>query len=545
MSLEPLHQIALLTGASALPLIMAIRFRKRRVGSGPATGWRRFAREGGLAVLTGGFVTLLAMAVKLAVSELGLSRALSANPGPDFLTIVCVVAILLLLCCERGRWVGHQPATVLAALVPWLLLTEWTAVSGASLPAAQLGLLSAVLYRVVLSGARSEQLAARARQAAVEATGDGVLVVDRSGALLEANPKGRAAFIDLARQRASRRTARTAQLMLPERICALLVKPEARHFSLRNESDRVYEIWLGPADPLDRSHSNRALVARDVSDRHRDERHLLRIAHYDSLTGLANRRLFIEQLERALREGGDRGAGVALLYIDLDRFKEINDTLGHGAGDELLRVLAGRFRDHLRAHYPPRLDGPTGAAVARLGGDEFAVILSEAVSQKSAETLAEHLLRSIAQPMSLGEREIASSGSIGIAVYPKDGDDVESLVKHADSALYAAKRLGRNRFEHYQPAFSREADRTRAIEQELRGAIARGEFELHYQPKVDVPSETVAGFEALLRWKNGELGSVGPAEFIPVAEERGLIAEIGAWCLQEACLQLRRWLDQG
>lgn len=543
MHLEPIQQIALLIGASTLAFLMAVRLQRPDPGAAPGLARSRAARECGLGVLTGGFVAFCALAARRTMPELGVPQAILPQGGLDELTLVCVVATLVVMCAERGCWPWHQPATALTALVPWLLVPELDASDGVRLPAAQLGLLAAVLYRVVLSGARSERRAARARRAVMEATGDGLLVVDGRGLLVDANTKGREAFRDLSEGGPKRGGPGPSRL--PTRVRDLLGRPEARHFSLRNQSDRVYEVWLGAADPLDRLSATRALLVRDVSDRHRGERHLLRLAHYDSLTGLANRRLFIEQLERALREAGERGSGVALLYIDLDRFKEINDTLGHGAGDELLRVVAGRFRDHLRANYPVRLDGPKAAAVARLGGDEFAVVVPETTSQKVAEQLAHDLLQAMTEPVGLGDREIAGSGSIGIALYPKDGRDVETLVKHADSALYAAKRLGRNRFERYQPAFSREADRTAAIEQELRGAIDRGEFELHYQPKIDVPTETVAGFEALLRWTNGELGPVGPAEFIPVAEERGLIAEIGAWCLREACQQLREWQDAG
>ncbi len=555
-ALDVNQQLEALAALGALAACLLLQSRVGRHVFRSPVHWSHYLRECGRAILCGGFVAFGA----LWVSE-WLPRPVASEPGPgwptafaDPIAFGCIGGTLLLLCCERARWVGHQPATILAALVVWLLLADASRSDAAGLPVAPLGLGSAVLYRVALGGARRARQLTRARQSALDATGDGVLVVNTDGRLVDANEVGREAFRELAgrdRERAKpagrkgRRAGNLGALRLPERVCALLMRPEAKHFSLRNVSDDVYEVWLGRADQTRARSGYRALIVRDVSDQRRDEKRLLRLAHYDSLTGLANRRLFVEQLERALDDVQNRAAGVALLYIDLDRFKEINDTLGHGAGDELLRVLAGRFQEHLAAAYPPRLRGPRSASVARLGGDEFAVIVPEPESLKAIEELARRLLSAIAEPVSLNQRDIAGSGSIGIALYPTDGRDVETLVKHADSALYGAKRLGRNRFERYQPEFSREADRNRAIEQELRGAIERGELELHYQPKIDVSTNTVGGFEALLRWNSRELGPVGPEEFIPIAEERGLIARIGAWCLDEACRQQRAWLDDG
>lgn len=546
MGLEPIQQVAILVGASALALFMAMRFRQRAPASGAAPALTIVLREAGLGVLTGAFVALAALAAASAMPLDDPAQPAGAAESIDPAALACVLITLLLLCGERGRWTGHRLATLLAALVPWALVPEWGGTGAARLPVAQLGLASAALYRVLLSGAMFELIATKARTAAIEATGDGVIVVDREGRLLEANARGLQAYRSLTGSGAGQPAADGDEPhRLPERIRALLGQPKASHFCLRNGTEGVFEIWLCAADPLDRLRSSRSLVVRDISDRRREERHLQRLAHYDSLTGLPNRRLFVENLEAALRKAQTRRDEVALFYIDLDRFKEINDTLGHGAGDEMLRVVAERFRDHMATHYRAGLDGGRAATVARLGGDEFAVILPAVTGPRVIEQLAEELLDRLSEPMPIAEREITASGSIGIAVHPADGHEVETLVKHADSALYAAKRLGRRRFERYQPAFSREADRTRLIEQELRRAIERGELELHYQPKVDVETQTVHGFEALLRWKSDELGPVSPSEFIPVAEERGLIASIGAWCVEQACEQLRAWRDDG
>ena len=546
MHLEPIQQVAALIAASAIALSMAIHLTLAASGRSRGGSWPIIARESGRGVLTGGFVALASLAAARGLSYWGDFSSLAPSHRLDPLSLVCVVATLLLFCGERGSWKGHQPATLLAALVPWILVPELGDAEGMRLPVELLGLASAALYRVAFSGAHSSRLSSEARHAAVEATGDGVLVVDLQGRLIEANDTGREAFAALTspQSRANPENSSDGH-PLPDRVLSLLSSPEARHFSLRNSTDSVYEIWLGSTDSSLHAGSNRALIIRDVSDQRRDEKHLNRIAHYDSLTGLANRRLFINHLDSALGEAKRAGTVVALLYIDLDRFKEINDTLGHGAGDELLRVIALRFQKLAQADYPARLRGPTPASVCRLGGDEFAVVISDPADLHEVEEFSQRLLQEIRDPLTLAGREVASSGSIGIATYPQDGEDVETLVKHADSALYGAKRLGRNRYQRYQPEFSREADRTRVIEQELRGAIERHELQLHYQPKVDVATGTVAGFEALMRWKSRELGHVSPNEFIPIAEERGLITTIGAWCIDEACQQILRWQNAG
>lgn len=317
---------------------------------------------------------------------------------------------------------------------------------------------------------------------------------------------------------------------------------EQQHL-LKLGADRWIEIAIS-AKPSDRRSSGvRGLAVRDVTAQYRGERRLAQMAHYDSLTGLGNRRLFIDRLENAMAQATGSKSRLALLYVDLDRFKEVNDTLGHGAGDELLKTLAKRFRGALEKR--PRSPGKSEISVSRLAGDEFAIIVPNVENISAVEHFAEEVLELIREPMTIADRLIVASGSVGIAVYPDHADHLEDLVKRADSALYAAKNLGRARQVLYEPSLNSRANRALQIEQELKKAISRGELALHYQPKVDLASDTVHGFEALLRWHNGELGFVGPAEFIPVAEERGLISTIGAWCLDEACRQVRTWQDAG
>ena len=323
----------------------------------------------------------------------------------------------------------------------------------------------------------------------------------------------------------------------------MLDSPDEQHHVVRLGTEQRVEIWISEKIANTALFGIRGLAVRDVTAQERGQRHLVQLAHYDSLTGLGNRRLFVDRLEREIQKARDRTAKVALLYIDLDRFKDVNDTLGHGAGDDLLKTLARRFQKALEK--PPEQLSETRSHVYRLAGDEFAIIISRPDSVEHIEEVAQTVLNVIGEPMSVADHTIASSGSVGIALFPEHADDVEDLVKHADSALYVAKDLGRARFIFYEPSFSSEADRSHKIAQELRNAIANEELMLHYQPKVELETDTVEGFEALLRWYSAELGFVGPSEFIPVAEDRGMISEIGAWCLTEACRQIRVWQNAG
>ncbi len=396
-------------------------------------------------------------------------------------------------------------------------------------PVALYWVLAGSIVTGVLAGCLLRERAfGRAKDSAVAAVGEGVLIVDPRGRLLEASASARAMLWPGA--------APGRELRLPEVLRALMRELAARQELLHLTDNRVLECSLGessgPSAP-------RAIVLRDITGLRRDEHRLLRLAHYDSLTGLANRRLFIDQLDAALEAAKATELEVALFYIDLDRFKEINDTMGHAAGDQLLSEISQRFRTQLLG----RKDSPT-ASVYRLGGDEFA-ILAQASDRDTARRLGAGILRVIGAPMELLDRSIQVSGSVGIAMFPSDGGEAEVLVRHADAALYVAKGKGRDRCVFYDPAMSVDADRARLLESELRGAIERAELTLHYQPKVDLATSTVSGFEALLRWYSRELGFVSPKDFIPVAEERGVIREIGAWCINEACQQIRAWQDAG
>jgi len=272
---------------------------------------------------------------------------------------------------------------------------------------------------------------------------------------------------------------------------------------------------------------------------------LNKLAFYDHLTGLPNRALFLDRLNGAINQHlRDQQRG-ALLFIDLDDFKRINDTLGHNVGDELLTIMADRLAKSLRLSDTVSRSVNDHTA-ARLGGDEFTVLLPEIDELDTAAVVSQRIIEHVATPVSIGENEFIITPSIGIAIFPDDGDTVETLLKNADLAMYFAKR-SRNmeHFKYYQESMNDAALKRLTIENQLRQAIDREELQLHYQPQVDLRSNELIGMEALLRWDNHLLGSVSPVEFIPIAEACGLIIPIGEWVMRTACTQVRRWIENG
>lgn len=265
------------------------------------------------------------------------------------------------------------------------------------------------------------------------------------------------------------------------------------------------------------------------------EEHIRYLALHDALTGLPNRMCLRDRLELALAHGHRTGTRVALLFVDLDNFKGINDSLGHGVGDELLQEVARRIRGVLRE----------SDTLSRQGGDEFLIVLPDLAHGDAAARAAEEILAALAQPFALEGHELFTSLSLGIAVYPDDGEDYETLLKNADMALYKAKDEGKNTYRFFAEAMNRTAEERLLLRRWLRQALDQGYFELHYQPQVDLASGRIFGAEALLRLKHPDAGSVGPDRFIPVAEESGLIVPIGEWILREACRQAAVWRRGG
>jgi len=291
-----------------------------------------------------------------------------------------------------------------------------------------------------------------------------------------------------------------------------------------------------------------ALKASDTTRRFADsERRLHRLAYFDSLTELPNREFFKEHLHYMVSLAAAKGSPLAVLFLDLDGFKRINDTLGHPLGDKVLRAAAERLRQSLRAGtavgWSDRFR--EGDALARLGGDEFTVLLSRIERAEDASLAAERIRTALGQALKIGGQELYTTTSIGIAVFPEDGGNADELLRNADLAMYYAKRDGGNTHRRFSGQMAAAVLKRMTLENLLRKAIERGELRLHYQPQFNIGNGTVAGAETLLRWTNPELGMVSPAEFIPLAEDTGLIAPIGEWVLRNACAQARAWRDQG
>jgi diguanylate cyclase (GGDEF)-like protein/PAS domain S-box-containing protein len=311
--------------------------------------------------------------------------------------------------------------------------------------------------------------------------------------------------------------------------------PQELVFRIRNRFGEWRHLEAHVTDlRSDRQVAGVVLNARDITERVTLEEELTRQAFHDSLTGLANRALFRDRVDQALARSERSRSSLSLLLVDLDGFKQVNDALGHDAGDRLLREVAYRFGDVKRA----------GDTLARLGGDEFALLL-EGANEHQAEAFAHRLLESLRDPVHVKGHELPIDASIGVVVHPGGVGDSEELIRHADLAMYAAKKGGRGRYEVFHADMAREAGETLTVEQELRAALDMGQIEVHYQPEVHPDSGAVVGVESLVRWRSPSRGIVMPDLFIPVAESSGLIHPIGEFVLRTACRQTARWLSDG
>jgi len=329
------------------------------------------------------------------------------------------------------------------------------------------------------------------------------------------------------RHRAAHRAGMQRYLRTGEsKVMNQLIEMHALH---RDGHEFPVELSISVIDSPDLQEFNAYI--RDISQRKKSEKIIWQQANFDSLTGLPNRNMFLQSLEHELRNCDRSELSLALLYIDLDRFKEINDSMGHDKGDLLLTETANRLKQAVR-----EVD-----TVSRLSGDEFTIILGQIDDQLSVQRVCQQLLASLSQPMQLDSERVHITASIGVSFYPGDATDPETLLRNADQAMYSAKGQGRNRYQFFTPELQERALRKRKMIDDLRAAVQQAQFEVYYQPIINLHDDSLSRAEALIRWHHPQSGMISPAVFIPIAEETGLIGEIGDWVFYQACEQLQQW----
>jgi diguanylate cyclase (GGDEF)-like protein/PAS domain S-box-containing protein len=479
--------------------------------------------------------------------------ALENGSGPWFRVVVawCHGLVLLGAALLVSSFFGSQrlyrrqsAVLLLAALAPWVANTSNLAQpeSAAHLDPTPFTFPLAVL--VLAWGIWRYQLLDIVpvdRGHAIESMTDGVIVLDHRNRILDLNPAaerilGRTSSQAVGQNVSGLVSNRTGWLIEGQRKSGHYQSEGEEYAEIsvgEGEERRHYGLVLSSLDEANDRRSNRLLLLRDITEQKRAESDLDRMAHYDMLTKLPNRRLLDDRLQQAIAQARRRKTRVALLFLDLDRFKQVNDTLGHDVGDLLLVEVANRLVGSVRE----------ADTVSRQAGDEFVVLLTDVMEVANAAAVAQRIVEALSAPYELKDHELHVTASIGISVYPSNGQEGTDLLEKADAAMYRAKTLGKNRFEFYTEGTSSGSQEGAGIDARLRVALERREFTVHYQPIVSMVSGKVFGVEALVRWEHPEHGLLPPAEFIQAAEETGMIVPIGLWVLKESCTLASRWRE--
>ncbi len=390
---------------------------------------------------------------------------------------------------------------------------------------------------------------ANARSKAIfSAIPDTMFILDNEGHIVDTQSSSdKKAFLDF-------QTGDNLNRRMPENITRAHLEAAGRarkygtveHFEYQlndeNNREKFYESRVLTID------SDEILcLVRDITERKDSENRIFRLAYFDSLTGLPNRQSFIDRLKREIKRAKYVGSKLAILFLDLDGFKSINDTMGHNTGDVILQWAADRLQSSTRSSDFVSRSNTTGSEIelARLGGDEFTVVIPNLIRAEDALTLAHRIRETMRHPFRLDSRDVVLTTSIGIALYPDDGEDVEALLKHADTAMYHAKTEGRDNCQFYSITLTQEAEKRLNLENDLRDALKNNEFQVLYQPQFDIEESCFKSAEALLRWHHPKQGLISPLDFIPLAEENGLIIPIGEWVLRTACSDAAHWIKNG